>query len=46
MRRLIRVFWLLVIAAIAGGAIFLATWDIPSPTATVEVVLPDEQFPK
>ncbi|MEQ9123667.1 MAG: hypothetical protein RIM80_14025 [Alphaproteobacteria bacterium] len=29
-----------------GGAIFLAYWDIPAPTSTVEKVLPNERFPE
>jgi len=28
-----------------GGAIFLAYWDIPAPTSTVEKVLPNDRFP-
>lgn len=28
-----------------GGAIFLAYWDIPAPSATVEKVLPNVRFP-
>ena len=29
-----------------GSIIFLITWEIPPPTAPVEVVLPDDRFPK
>jgi len=28
-----------------GGAIFLAYWDIPAPSSTVEKVLPNVRFP-
>ena len=36
----------LFVVLILGGAAFLATWDIPAPTARVENVLPDERFEK
>ncbi|MDJ0683935.1 MAG: hypothetical protein QNJ84_04495 [Alphaproteobacteria bacterium] len=32
--------------ALGGAAVFLATWDIPAPTATVERQLPDDRFPR
>ncbi|MGH6720314.1 MAG: hypothetical protein ACREER_13450 [Alphaproteobacteria bacterium] len=35
----------LVIAVVVGGTVFLATWEIPAPTATIETVLPDDRFP-
>jgi hypothetical protein len=34
----------LALVVLVGGAAFLATWDIPAPTATVEKVIPDERF--
>lgn len=34
----------LILVVLVGGAAFLATWDIPAPTATVEKVIPDERF--
>ena len=34
------------VVLILGGATFMATWDIPAPTARVENVLPDERFEK
>ena len=37
---------LLIVALVAGGTVFLATWDIPAPTKQVEKVLPDNQFPR
>lgn len=43
-----RFFGFLVMALIVvslGGAIFLAYFDIPAPTSTVEKVLPYERFP-
>lgn len=41
----------LVIAVVAlvgllAGGIFLATWDIPAPSATVEKTVPDDRFPR
>ncbi len=35
---------LLILVLVAGGAVFLATWDIPAPTRQVEKVLPDSRF--
>lgn len=32
--------------AVLGGVAFLATWDMPAPSMTVEKVLPDERFPR
>jgi hypothetical protein len=32
--------------AVAGGGLFLATWEIPPPTTQVEKILPDETFPR
>jgi hypothetical protein len=33
-------------ALIATGAVFLATWDIPPPSKSVEKVLDDGRFPR
>ncbi len=35
-----------VAAVVVGGAVFLATWDIPAPTQRVEEVLPNDRFPR
>lgn len=35
---------LLVLLSIGGGVAFLATWDIPAPSAKVEKVIPNERF--
>jgi hypothetical protein len=35
-----------VLVAIAAGAIFLAMWDIPAPSSRIEQVLPNDRFPK
>ncbi len=37
---------LLLLTLIVGGAVFLATWDIPPPVAKTEKVSPDERFPR
>ncbi|MEM9682926.1 MAG: hypothetical protein AAF942_06655 [Pseudomonadota bacterium] len=34
------------IALVAGGAVFLATWEIPPPSKPVEKVLDDGRFPR
>jgi hypothetical protein len=34
----------LVLVILVGGAVFLATWDMPPPTATVEKVIPNDHF--
>jgi len=27
-----------------AGAVFVATWEVPRPTAKIEKVIPDERF--
>lgn len=46
MRSLSRIILFLMLAMIIGGAVFLATWDIPAPIAKVEKVIPDDRFPR
>lgn len=46
MKNLSRLVVLLVVLVIVGGSVFLATWDIPSPTAKVEKVIPNDRFPR
>ena len=41
-----RFLLVLLLVLVLGGAVFLVTWDIPPPTARVEHVLPDDQFPR
>ena len=36
----------LVVLVLIGGGIFLALWDIPSPSKPVEKVIPDARFPR
>ena len=35
-----------VIGVLIGGAVFLSGWNIPPPSAEVELTLPDDRFPK
>ncbi len=46
MPRLRRVFAILFLALVVAGAGFLLTWDIPPPSATIEIVIPDDRFPR
>jgi len=46
MKSISRIVALAVVALILGGAVFLATWDIPAPMAKVEKVIPDDRFPR
>lgn len=34
------------LVAVAGGGLFLVTWEIPPPTTQVEKTIPDETFPR
>ncbi|HJO68131.1 MAG TPA: hypothetical protein QF804_00425 [Rhodospirillales bacterium] len=45
MKRISRLVLFLIAVVIAGGAVFLVTWDIPAPLVTIEKVLPDDRFP-
>lgn len=46
MKTLVRLFLVIVVLAIIGGVAFLATWDIPPPTAPVEREIPTDRFPR
>ena len=46
MKRLTLALLVVVVAVIGAGFIFLATWDIPSPSKPVERVIDDGRFPK
>ncbi|MCS6878591.1 MAG: hypothetical protein N2038_00810 [Geminicoccaceae bacterium] len=41
-----RLLLIVPLVLILGGLLFLLTWDIPPPTRPVEVVIPDERFPR
>ncbi|AWB06370.1 hypothetical protein A6A40_14770 [Azospirillum humicireducens] len=46
MSRFLSILIVLLLLVIAGGMVFLASWDLPAPSKTVEKVLPDERFPR
>ena len=46
MNFLSKVALFLIVVAVGGGGVFLATWDIPAPSTTVEKVLDDSRFPR
>ncbi|EWY42734.1 hypothetical protein N825_02435 [Skermanella stibiiresistens SB22] len=46
MSRLLSVLIVLALIVVVGGAAFLATWDMPAPSKTVERVIPDDRFPR
>jgi hypothetical protein len=41
---MVKVILIVIAVAIVGGVAFLATWDMPPPTATVEKVIPNDRF--
>ncbi len=41
---MVKILILLVFVAIVGGTVFLATWDMPAPSAVTEKVIPNERF--
>jgi hypothetical protein len=45
MNRFTLSLFVIFIALVATGAVFLATWDIPPPSKAVEKVLDDGRFP-
>lgn len=46
MRRLVTIIILALVLIIGGGLVFLATWDIPAPSHSVEKTLDDSRFPR
>ncbi len=36
----------LVVVLLGGGVTYLALWDIPAPSKSVEKVIPDERLPR
>ncbi|MBF0168582.1 MAG: hypothetical protein HQL45_13230 [Alphaproteobacteria bacterium] len=46
MKTITRILVILLLLAIGGGVVFLASWDLPPPTAKVEKVIPNERFQK
>ncbi len=45
MSRLTQIILLIVVLAVAAGAIFLMTWDIPAPSEKVTKTLSNDRFP-
>ncbi len=45
MQKISKIVLFVILIVLAAGAVFLATWDIPAPVATIEKVIPDERFP-
>jgi hypothetical protein len=45
-RKISFVALIIAVLVIAGGAVFLATWNIPPPTKPVEKVVPDAKLPR
>lgn len=43
--RLSLALFLILVLAVAGGTVFLLTWDIPAPLQDLEQVVPNERFP-
>ena len=41
-----RILLVVLLIVVLGGAAFLATWEIPAPTARIERVIPDDQLPR
>ena len=44
MRKLTMIIAMTVLVLLGAGAAFLATWEIPPPSAKVEKVIPDDRF--
>jgi len=44
--RLTLIILAVVVVVLLAGGVFLVTWDIPAPSATVEKMVPDDRFPR
>ncbi len=44
MSKLSRVLLFVLLVVLAGGAVFLANWEIPPPSAPVEKVIPNDRI--
>jgi hypothetical protein len=44
--KVLKILIALIVVILIGGAVFLATWDIPAPNQQVEKVIPDDRFPR
>ena len=41
---MVKIVLVLIVVVIGGGVAFLATWDMPAPTATTEKVISNDRF--
>jgi cell division septal protein FtsQ len=46
MKILFRLLLIVLLLIVIGGAVFLATSDIPSPLKPVEKIIPNDRFPQ
>lgn len=46
MKRVVLAVVVVVVLALAAGAAYLATWEIPPPESTSDKVLSDDRFPR
>ncbi|WP_167730451.1 hypothetical protein [Terasakiella sp. SH-1] len=46
MKALSKFLLILVLLTLGGAGVFLATWDIPAPTAPVSKTIADDRFPR
>jgi len=44
MRNFTTIIGMAILVLLGAGAAFLATWEIPPPSAKVEKVIPDDRF--
>ena len=45
MGNLIKIIFIVLVVAVGGAGVFLATWDIPAPSREVESTIDNSQFP-
>jgi hypothetical protein len=45
MGNIAKIILIVIVVVLIGGGLFLATWDIPAPSATVEKTVPNDRFP-
>ncbi len=41
---MLKILLLMVVLVLVGGTVFLATWDMPPPSAVTEKVIPNDRF--
>lgn len=46
MGKIAGILLILVLLVLVGGGVFLATFDLPAPTARVEKVIPNDRLPR